>query len=93
MKTYKEELREFVEIYEYIDDMEKTLLYGDSKIDKDEAYQMLYDKAFSDEVNGRLQKIFPFDWFDIDASYAEDYNGWKHGLEDAVEKVKSILKS
>lgn len=93
MKTYKEELKEFVEIYEYIDDMEKTLLYGDSKIDKDEAYQMLYDKAFSDEVNGRLQKIFPFDWFDIDASYAEDYNGWKRGLEDAVEKVKSILNS
>lgn len=93
MKTYKEELREFVEIYEYIDDMEKTLLYGDSKIDKDEAYQMLYDKAFSDEVNRRLQKIFPFDWFDIDASYAEDYNGWKRGLEDAVEEVKRILQT
>lgn len=31
MKTYKEELREFVEIYEYIDDMERTLLHGDVK--------------------------------------------------------------
>lgn len=93
MKTYKEELREFVEIYEYIDDMEKTLLYGDSKIDKERAYQMLYDKAFSKKVNGRLQEIFPFDWFDIDASYAEDYNGWKRGLEDAVEEVKRILQT
>ena len=93
MKTYKEELREFVEIYEYIDDMERTLLHGDSGITEGDAYRRLYDKAFSDKVNGRLQEIFPFGWLDIDASYGEDYRDWKRGLEDAVEKVKSILNS
>lgn len=91
MKTYKEELKEFVEIYEYIDGAEKLLLNSD--IGRDEAFKMLYDKAFSEKVNRRLQDIFPFDWYDPDEGYDDGYIAWKNVLDDVVEKVKKMIEN
>ena len=91
MKSYKEELQEFIDIYDYIDEMHTRLAYH-SGMDRDEAYKILYDKAFSDQINGRLQEIFPFDWCDIDAGYDDDFLDWKSGLEDAVRKVRKMLE-
>lgn len=91
MKTYREELKEFVEIYEYIDGAEKMLLNSD--IGRDEAFKMLYDKAFSEKVNLRLQDIFPFEWYDPDEGYDDDYIAWKNVLDDVVEKVKKMIEN
>lgn len=91
MKSYKEELKEFIEIYDYIDGMEHTLLYEMEEFDRDTAYKMLYDKAFSKEVNRRMQEIFPFDWYDPDAGYDDDYNAWKSKADEIAEKIKGML--
>lgn len=45
MKSYKKELEEFIEIYDYIDEAQNMLLYH-SNIDRDEVFKILYDKAF-----------------------------------------------
>ena len=90
MKSYMEELNEFIEIYDYINEMHNALLYK-SGIENYDVYKMLYDKAFSDKVNGRLQEIFPFDWCDPDCGYDDDYLAWKNELDRAVEKVKNIV--
>lgn len=92
MKTYKEELQEFVAICEYIEEMEKALLYH-SDLTKDEAYKRLYDKVFSDEINGRLQKLYPFDWCDIDAGYDDDYLSWRGEMSMAVSNVRKMLEN
>ena len=91
MKSYKEELREFLNIYKYIDEMHNRLVYH-SGMDRYEAYKILYDKAFSDQINGRLQEILPFNWCDIDAGYDDDFLDWMSGLREAVDKVNSMLK-
>jgi len=38
-----------------------------------------------------LQDIHPFDWYDPDEDYEDDYKAWKFGLEDAVEEVKGLV--
>ena len=90
MKSFNEELQEFVEICNYMDEVEDAILYK-SGIDREEAYQRLYDKAFSDSINGRLQEIYPFEWTNIDGSYADDYCGWKAGMLVALAEVKKML--
>lgn len=90
MNNYKDELQEFIGICKYMDSMERALLYA-SGLDREDAYKHLYDKAFSEEVNDRLQQIYAFDWCDIDAGYDDDYLSWKSGLNEARRVVERML--
>lgn len=88
----RKELMEFLDIARKVEYKEDSLL-KDAVYDTEyyNAYIQLYDFAFSDEINGRLQDIHPFHWYDPDKDYEDDYKAWKFGLEEAVEEVKGLV--
>lgn len=90
-KEKRKELKEFLDIAERVIKKERNLL-SEAVTDEEryEAYKELYNFVFSEEVNGRLQEICPFVWFDPDMGYDDDYIAWRNALEDGVIEVKEL---
>lgn len=92
MKKFNEELLEWKEIYDYVIEMVNTFQrHRDIYSCEDEMWKIIYDKVFSKKINGRLQEIYSFDWFDPDASYEDDVHSWLSGLDECYEKEVKIL--
>lgn len=92
MKRFNEELLEWRDIYDYVNEMIDTFQrHKDIYSCEDEMWSIIYDMVFSEKINGRLQEIYPFDWFDPDASYEDDVRSWLSGLDECYEKRIRIL--
>ena len=88
----RKELNEFLDIAERVNRKERKLLSEVvTEYDRYDAYEQLYKFAFSEDVNGKLREIYPFDWLDPDMGYDDDYIAWKNRLEDSVIEVKEML--
>jgi len=91
MISFNEELKEWYSIYEYVKEMYDTLRNHKDEIDED-IYKILYNRVFSEEINGRLQKLYPFDWLDPDARYEDDFLAWYGELESKADIVEKMIK-
>ena len=91
MISFNEELKEWYNIYEYVKDMYDTLSKHKDEIDED-IYKILYNRVFSNEINERLQKIYPFEWLDPDARFEDDFLAWYSKLESEANIVEKMIK-
>ena len=92
MKKFNEELLEWKEIYDYVYEVINTFQrHSDIYLSEDDMWKIIYDIVFSKKINGRLQEIYSFDWYDPDASYEDDVRGWLSGLNECYEREVKIL--
>lgn len=90
MISFKEELKEWYSIYQYIEEMYDTLLSHKNEIN-DDIYKILYNKVFNDGIDGKLQKIYPFYWSDPDCGYYDDFLAWYNKLKETKDDVKKLI--
>jgi len=89
MKSYKSELREFIEIFEYCQEIIE--LIDDNSDPCSIEWERAYDKIFSQDVSKRALSIYRFDWYDPDTTYKDDLMHFMWGFEEAVDEVKNKL--
>ena len=103
MITYYDELREWLDLYEYVNQVKdfwiKTSdLIGDSKV-----YDRLYSKFFEEDyvpilgggtsVRSRMYRIYPVYWHNSSSNSMYTLNAWFTALDKAAEEIKKILKN
>jgi len=85
-----EEYKEFIKLNEQMHELENKLLLNSSK-SKDEIYRILWGKLFEGGVYKRTQEIYPFDWYDPDTSYEEEFHSCMCYWDDALDEVRKLL--
>ena len=84
-----EDYREFIELNEQMHELENKLL-NTSKT-RYEVYRLLWGKLFEGGVYKRANEIYPFDWYNPDTSYEQEFHYCMDGWDDALDEVRQLL--
>ena len=64
------------EIAVYLQELHKIAMEISCGKEDDGIWKILYNKVFSDEINGKIQERFNFDWHDPDSTYCADVTAY-----------------
>ena len=103
MITYYDELREWLDLYEYVNQVKDFWLKTSDLIgDDDKVYDRLYSKFFEEDyvptlggasIRSRMYRIYPAYWRSTSSNSMYTLNAWFKALDKASEEIKKILKN
>lgn len=85
-----EDYREFIKLNGQMHELENKLLCHSPK-SRDEIYRILWEKLFESGVYKRANEIYPFDWYNPDTSYEQEFHYCMDGWDDALDEVRQLL--